>query len=270
MRARENRTQRLIAWIAVALVHLLVFWWLAFSQTQPRPEFPPVIDLWLGPTGGAPAKAANSGGSEATAPSVVHTPPRVLKTFTEAPVAPPVPAPEPPPLIIGTAPVVSLAPIAGSGTVGTGIGQGEGAGAGEGSAGGSGAGGSGQGGSGSGSGAGSGPGAGGASWVRELTAAEKRSVYPREGLRRRVDGQVELSCVMRAGNRVSNCRILSERPRGIGFGSAAIETSRLRGVRAPRVNGKALLNERIRLTVAFDHGVIGPVRSDPGAVLRVD
>ena len=62
MRARENRTQRLIAWIAVALVHLLVFWWLAFSQTQPRPEFPPVIDLWLGPTGASVKVFSTRGG----------------------------------------------------------------------------------------------------------------------------------------------------------------------------------------------------------------
>lgn len=270
MRTRENRGRQLIAWIAVALIHLLVFWWLAFTQTRPQTQFPPVIELWIGPTGGSPSRAANSGGSEAASPSLVHTPPKVLKTFEDAPAAPPVLATEPPPLVIGTAPIITLVPAAGSGAMGSGVGQGEGAGSGEGAGGGNGAGGSGDGGTGTGPGAGSGPGAGGASWVRELTAAEKRSVYPREGLRRRVDGRVELSCVMRAGNRVSNCRILSERPRGLGFGSAAIETSRLRGVRPPRVNGQPLLNERIRLNVVFDHGVIGPAHSDPGAALRPD
>jgi hypothetical protein len=58
---------------------------------------------------------------------------------------------------------------------------------------------------------------------------------------------------MRQNDRVSNCRILSETPRGVGFGRAAIDVGRMRGVRAPRLNGQPLLNERIRLEVRFDY-----------------
>ena len=254
MRTRDERSRRTTAFVVVLFAHILILWWLALTRDAQLFEASPPIDVTLFP-GSPPAGSSGSGGEAPPAPSIVHSPPVVLKPFPDAFQAPPEPTPIPQPLIVGSASIatpiltdsVSVQPGASTGAA---SGAGEGAGAATGRSQGAG---SGLGGTGIGTGAGAGVGAGssGVRWIRQLNAEEKNEVYPSRAARRRISGQAVILCRINRDTTVTNCRDESERPTGWGFGRAAVRAARYMRIRPRVLNGVVQDGARERITVPF-------------------
>jgi TonB family protein len=61
------------------------------------------------------------------------------------------------------------------------------------------------------------------SWLRLATRQETAAVYPREALKQGVDGRVFMACDVTVKGRVTDCKVTSETPAGMGFGAAALK-----------------------------------------------
>lgn len=250
MRLHQDRSRRTGVLIGVALLHGLVLWWLALtrSETFVASDPPMILTLFSSPPAGGGGKPAEGREQAPSAPSVVHLPPARdirLETF-QAPVVPALTQER----LVGRAPesVASVASSpsetasepAASSASGMGI-QGGGL-AGQGA------------GSGAGTGAGSGSGAGASSglrWIRHLTTAEKREVYPNLAARRGVHGEAVILCRINRDTTVSRCRPISEHPTGQGFGRAAVRASAYMRIQPRVLNGVVQDGARERITVPF-------------------
>lgn len=255
MTTRSTRNRNMVIWLLVALAHVLVLWWLAVGRTTlPVENFPPPMDLWLGPPAGGGSPASAEGGAEAaaSAPSTVHRPPEIFKIFPDAPVAPPVPALEQPP-VIGFAPVPSPEPTSSSGAAPTpsasndGLAQGLASGAA--GQGGGGRGGGQGGGVGAGSGVGSGPGYGPALIRGPRGAAITANPTP-EAMAAIDSPYAILDCWLSSGNpRFQSCRVRHESPEGRGVGAEALRRSEEFYYRPPARIGRT--TRRVKQTVGI-------------------
>lgn len=261
MRVHGDKSRRVTAFVVVVLLHLLVLWWLAITREATLMSSEPLIELRLF-SGSPPSTSGDQGGAAASAPSSVHVPKVVFKPFADAFPAPPEPAPQQP-QVLGHASTGEPAPVLGAAEQGAGAGLGAGLGTGGGAGHGlaevSGAGDGNVGtGTGSGAGTGTGPGSGagvgassGPRWVRELTAAEKREIYPSLAARRRISGEAVILCRINRDTTVTHCRDESEQPTGQGFGRAAVRAARYMRIRPRVVNGVVQDGARERITVPF-------------------
>ncbi len=200
----KDRLRKLGVVVGVTLAHLGVFSIMARVEAPaPLPNPPPPINVFLYrpapiPPPPPPAPPAiTQGGGALAAPSRIHLP---LKPPERPPelIAPPVPAPVQP-LVIGVAAVAGPTPGMGQGGTGAGTGTGDGD--------------------------GDGPGSGGVGpmIIRPATSAEIQSVAPPpvRGVRR-MAGRAVVNCVIRVDQRLDDCRIVSEDPRGHGLGDQAL------------------------------------------------
>jgi periplasmic protein TonB len=123
-------------------------------------------------------------------------------------------------------------------------------------AGGSGAGsgnGDGIGGSGSDGGARPGPVLTPADWAVVPGDAEIMPFDPPRAFREQVNGDVLLKCNVLRSGRPTNCRVASERPRGYGFGKAAIAATRNFQLIPPTRDGEPDERAWVEIPVAFNH-----------------
>jgi hypothetical protein len=223
-------------WLAVGsvvvLLHIVLFWVLAAAGFAPRiVEDAPPVELWLHPAGGGWPRLSASPSTSPHAASAAASPPVERRAAPATPAEAVASSPEAEQARAQAASSVSAdaqpaaAPSAVPGLRGEGLGR---------------------------FGAGYGRRVRRVFWLRDLTVEEARAVYPPEGLARRLNGVVRLSCVLREDDRIGGCMILSESPERMGFGPAAIAASRLRGVRGEDAEGRPRLNERIVLEMRFD------------------
>ncbi len=224
----KDRLRRLGVVTGVTLAHLGVF--AVMARVEPTPPLPvpaPPISVFLfrpppPPPPPPPATPARTqGGGAPAAPSRVHLSPRPPDRPPEL-VAPPVPAPEPA-VVIGAAPVAGPTPGLGQGGTGAGSGGGDGDGVGEGSG-------------------GTGP-----MILRPATSAEIRSVAPPpvRGARR-LAGRAVVNCVIRVDQRLDDCRIVSEDPRGQGLGEQALRAMVFFRYRPPMTaSGRPVEGQRV-------------------------
>lgn len=182
------------------------------ARPPPEPEPAPPAD---DPGGGAPA-----------APSVVRFPPDPPPTPPEV-YAPPTPAPEQPPLVVGVSDQPADTPAQGQGGEGTGTGGGQGSGA--------------------------GPGAGSERYrlLRGPSRAEIVRRYPAEALRARRPGHADIACRIRLDTRLEACRVVAEDPPGQGFGPAALQVADSFRFRPPFEDGRPIDGREVVLGVDF-------------------
>jgi len=220
----KDRLRKLGVVVGVMLAHLGVFGIMARADA-PRawPEQPPAINVVLfRPPPPPPLKPApTQGGGAPAAPSRIHVTPKPADKPRELP-APPVPAPEPA-LVIGMAPVAGPTPGMGQGGTGEGTGTGDGD--------------------------GDGPGSGGTGpmIIRAATSAEIQSVAPPpvRGVRR-PPGRVVVNCLIRIDQRLDDCRIVEESPRGFGFGEQALRATAFFRYRPPMTaSGRPIAGQRV-------------------------
>lgn len=227
------RTAGVVAGVTAA--HLLVFAGIAGTQADyPTPLPAPPMDVMLfrpvtpppPPPRPPVAPTPDPGGGKPAAPSRVHLSPRPVPQPEL--VAPPVPAPEPA-LVIGAATVASPTPGMGQGGTGEGTGTGDGD--------------------------GDGPGSGGIGpmIIRPASSAEIQSVAgpPVRG-GRRMAGRVVVNCVIRIDQRLDDCRIVNEDPRGYGLGDQALRAMVFFRYRPPMTaSGRPVEGQRVTTFVSI-------------------
>ena len=223
----KDRLRKLGFVVGVTAAHLGVFSIMARADAPATlPDPVPPISVFLfrppPPPPPLPVKPARSqGGGAPAAPSRIHVTPKPADKPRELP-APPVQAPEPA-LVIGLAPVAGPTPGMGQGGTGAGTGTGDGD--------------------------GDGPGSGGTGpmILRPATSAEIQSVAPPpvRGVRR-MAGRAVVNCVIRIDQRLDDCRIVSEDPRGHGLGDQALRAMVFFRYRPPTTaSGRPVAGQRV-------------------------
>lgn len=177
---------------------------------------------------------------------------------------PPAPAPAPdagaPDLPVVPIPDIKLAPLTvpevvlpatGRGLAGRDGMRNLGAGATDGNdTGGNGAGGTGSGGSGTGGGKGARRKLS-ASWAPEMDLAQLDRFYPEAATETGDGGVALLKCKASRGNRVRDCSLVDEHPRGLGFGRAALASEKILRVQVHDESGRRVYNEWFILRAEF-------------------
>lgn len=90
-----------------------------------------------------------------------------------------------------------------------------------------------------------------AQWIVRPTEKKLRSVYPFLAQQTALAGAVRLSCRVK-GKRAKDCRVLSETPKGVGFGEAAIEAVRSGWIKAPITDARDPENVRVLVSMDFE------------------
>ena len=227
----KDRLRKLGFVVGVTLAHLGVFSIMVRTDAPATlPEPAPPISVFLfrppPPLPQPPARPVRTpGGGAPAAPSRIHVTPRPADKPRELP-APPVQAPEPAP-VIGLATVAGPIPGRGQGGAGVGTGTGDG----------------------------NGPGSGGIGpmILRPATSAEIESVAPPpvRGMRRPA-GRVVVNCVIRTDQRLDDCRIVEESPRGFGFGEQALRATAFFRFRPPMTAaGRPIEGQRVTTFVSM-------------------
>lgn len=230
--------RRAAVFAGVAIAHAGLFSLFALTHVTPPPLAPAtIIDVELfspvmppPPPPPPPAPPAPvSGGGAPAAPSVIHTPPKPRPVPPEVP-APVVKAPAPA-LVIGMALIASPTPGMGQGGQGTGTGTGVGS--------------------------GDGPGSGGTPYrfIEGPSSRQIADAAPVAARRARVDGMVNLRCVIGLDSRLQDCRVISETPAGFGFGEAAVRVAMARfRFSPPTRDGRPVAGTEMPLGIQFNLG----------------
>jgi protein TonB len=92
-----------------------------------------------------------------------------------------------------------------------------------------------------------------AEWVVQPSNAQLMPYNPPRAAREYVNGVADLSCKVLRTQRLKDCRIVSERPRGYGFGRAALNAAPIFRINPPMRGDMALEDERIVFSVAFNN-----------------
>ncbi len=114
--------------------------------------------------------------------------------------------------------------------------------------------GDGEGGRGRGDGTGSGDGRAGlakALWISIPSPRQFEAHWPERAWRNRVSGRVMLSCIVPRPGPPRRCRVVSEYPRNLGFGAAAMRLSRLFRIQ-PVTRGAEVQNLPVIVPITFD------------------
>ena len=78
--------------------------------------------------------------------------------------------------------------------------------------------------------------------------------YPSRAAEREQEGRATISCKVTASGNLTGCSIVSESPKGAGFGSAAMQLSRLFRMSPRTVNGEATEGGTVRVPITFQLG----------------
>jgi TonB family protein len=88
-------------------------------------------------------------------------------------------------------------------------------------------------------------------WLVKPTQAELQWAYPRDALRRNINGYARLGCVVTASGQAVGCQILSEEPQGAGFGQAALDLTPRFRFRPSTVDDVPVGGARIVIPIRF-------------------
>ncbi len=88
-------------------------------------------------------------------------------------------------------------------------------------------------------------------WAPGFTMAKLRRFYPKEARRQRIVGRAELDCRVIAEDRVTDCRLLGEWPRGYGFGAAALMAEETYRLQVHDQHFRRVLNARVKVNAFF-------------------
>jgi protein TonB len=83
------------------------------------------------------------------------------------------------------------------------------------------------------------------------TADDLRKVYPPRAAALHLGGMVNLGCDVGLSGHLERCAVISESPRGYGFGAAALSVSGKFVMEPKMVQGKAVAGGRVRLPIVF-------------------
>lgn len=87
-------------------------------------------------------------------------------------------------------------------------------------------------------------------WVEQPNASDYGRLYPDEAMRRRVDGQVTLSCLVNDSYGL-DCEVADESPTGQGFGRATLRLAEKFRVAPQTATGESPVGRAVRRTIRW-------------------
>lgn len=91
-------------------------------------------------------------------------------------------------------------------------------------------------------------------WIERALPQLLAATYPRRALERGLGGRATVQCIVLSSGRLGSCEVISEYPRGAGFGRATVEAAE-RGMRLGGVEGaslpEAVVGERIEVPLTW-------------------
>lgn len=98
-----------------------------------------------------------------------------------------------------------------------------------------------------------------ADWIRRPTSQSLLSVWPREAMRKGVDGEAVITCKISEQGALFGCKVKSQSPESMGFGEAAIALTPQLLMKPATVDGKPVVSE-VTLPIRF----VGPGQGSTG------
>ncbi|CAN7349269.1 TonB family protein [Caulobacter sp. LjRoot300] len=95
--------------------------------------------------------------------------------------------------------------------------------------------------------------------LRRVTAAEKAAAYPKTAFDRKISGEATLDCTADDAGREVDCRVIDEKPAGLGFGEAALALSAKERVKTTDGQGGSIVGKRFETDFSF----LAPGDSNP-------
>lgn len=90
-----------------------------------------------------------------------------------------------------------------------------------------------------------------ASWAPDMDFSMDHKHYPRRAAKARVEGVAWLKCRVIRGDRVRDCQLIGESPKGYGFGSAALKTQSGLRIRLHDQTGRRVYDQWTMVTSTF-------------------
>lgn len=90
-----------------------------------------------------------------------------------------------------------------------------------------------------------------ASWAPSMKFSKDNKHYPRRAAKARVEGVAWLKCRVIRGDRVRDCRLIGESPKGYGFGEAALKTQSGLRIQLHDQTGRRVYDQWTMVTSTF-------------------